>query len=107
MAVPTAHCARCFASCPMSLRRCSLLMLNPGESETVTIANGAPGVMNISLNAKLPGIEGKLDRTSLKAGEKATLSLRAGDDAKPGVRVLNVVVEQTGQLLPITSFQRQ
>jgi hypothetical protein len=73
--------------------------LNAGESETVTIANGAPGVMNISLSAMLPGIEGKLDRTSLKSGEKATLTLRAGDDAKPGI--INVVVAPTGQLLPI------
>jgi hypothetical protein len=73
--------------------------LKAGESETVTIANGAPGMMNISLSAKLPGVEGTLDQTSLKAGEKATLTLRAGPDAKPGI--LNVVVEQTGQRLPI------
>jgi hypothetical protein len=70
-----------------------------GESETVTIANGAPGMMNISLGGMLPGVEGKLDHTSLKAGEKATLTLRAGQNAKPGT--IKVVVEQTGQLLPI------
>jgi len=56
-------------------------------------------VMNISLGAPLPGVEGKLDRTSLQAGEKAVLTLRAASGAKPGV--LNIVVEQTRQLLPI------
>jgi hypothetical protein len=73
--------------------------LKSGESETVTIANGAPGVIDISLSAMLPGVEGKLDHTSLKAGEKATLTLRAGSNAKPGI--INVVVGQTGQYLPI------
>ncbi|HXB68577.1 MAG TPA: hypothetical protein VNY05_10055 [Candidatus Acidoferrales bacterium] len=73
--------------------------LTAGESETVTIVNGAPGLTNISLGGMLPGIEGKLDRTSLQAGEKATLSLRAGNNAKPGI--INVVVDLTGQLLPI------
>ncbi|HMC59600.1 MAG TPA: hypothetical protein VKJ01_10445, partial [Candidatus Solibacter sp.] len=73
--------------------------LKAGEPGTVTIANGAPGMMNISLGAVLAGVEGKLDHTSLKAGEKATLTLRSGNDAKPGI--LNVVVEPTGQFLPI------
>jgi hypothetical protein len=73
--------------------------LKDGEPEQVTIMNGAPGVMSISLSGMLPGVEGKLDRTSLKAGEKAVLTLRAGSKAKPGV--INVVVELTNQLLPI------
>jgi hypothetical protein len=73
--------------------------LKTGEPQTVTIANGAPGIMNISLSAMLAGVEGKLDHASLKAGEKATLTLQAGNNAKPGI--INVVVEQTGQFLPI------
>jgi hypothetical protein len=73
--------------------------LTDGEPEQVTIVNGAPGMMNISLSAMLPGVEGKLDRTSLKAGEKAVLTLRAGSHAKPGV--INIVVELTNQFLPI------
>ena len=70
-----------------------------GETETVAISNGAPGVMNISLSAMLPGVEGKLDHTSLKSGDRATLTLRTTGNAKPGV--INVMVEQTGQFLPI------
>ena len=73
--------------------------LKQGEPEQVTIMNGAPGVMDISLSGMLPGVEGKLDRTSLKAGEKAVLTLRAGSNAKPGV--INIVVELTKQLLPL------
>jgi hypothetical protein len=73
--------------------------LKDGEPERVTIVNGAPGVMNISLGAMLPDVEGKLDRTSLKAGEKAVLTLRAGSKAKPGI--INIVVEPINQLLPI------
>jgi hypothetical protein len=73
--------------------------LKDGEPEQVTIVNGAPGAMSISLSGTLPGVESKLDRTSLKAGEKAVLTLRAGRNAKPGV--VNVVVDLTGQLLPI------
>jgi hypothetical protein len=73
--------------------------LKEGEPEQVTVLNTAPGVMNISLSGTLPGVESKLDHTSLKAGEKAVLTLRAGSDAKPGV--INVMVELTRQLLPI------
>ncbi len=73
--------------------------LTEGEPGQVTVMNGAPGVMVISLSAMLPGVEGKLDRTTLKAGEKAVLTLRAGSKAKPGV--INIVVEQTNQFLPI------
>jgi hypothetical protein len=76
-----------------------MVTLTQGQPEEVTVMNGAPGVMNISLSAMLPGVEGRLDHTTLKAGEKAVLTLRAGSKAKPGV--LNIMVEQTNQLLPI------
>ena len=73
--------------------------LKAGESEQVTITNSAPGAMNISLTGSVPGVEVKLDRTVLKAGEKAVLTVRAGDNAKPGV--LSIQVEQTNQVIPI------
>ncbi len=73
--------------------------LKAGESEQVTITNSAPGAMNISLTGSVPGVEVKLDRTVLKAGEKAVLTVRAGDDAKSGV--LSIQVEQTNQVIPI------
>jgi hypothetical protein len=73
--------------------------LKAGESEQVTITNGAPGAMNISLTGTLPGVEVKLDRTILNAGEKAVLTVQAGADAKSGV--LSIQVEQTNQVIPI------
>jgi hypothetical protein len=73
--------------------------LKAGESEQVTITNGAPGAMNISLTGSVPGVEVKLDRTVLNAGEKAVLTVQAGYDAKSGV--LSIQVEQTNQVIPI------
>jgi len=73
--------------------------LQGGQAETVMIANAAPGMVNISLSALPAGVDGKLERTSLKAGEKTSLTLRAGPNAKPGV--VSVIVEQTGRVLPV------
>ena len=73
--------------------------LKAGESGQVTITNGAPGDMNISLTGSVPGVEVKLDRTVLNAGEKAVLTVRAGTDARSGV--LSIQVEQTNQVIPI------
>ena len=73
--------------------------LQAGESGQVTITNSAPGPMNISLTGSVPGVEVKLDRTVLKAGEKAVLTVRAGDNAKSGV--LSIQVVQTNQVIPI------
>jgi hypothetical protein len=73
--------------------------LQAGESGQVTITNGAPGVMNISLTGSVPGVEVKLDRTVLKAGENAVLTVRAGDNAQSGV--LSIQVAQTNQVIPI------
>ena len=56
-------------------------------------------IHGISLQGKLPGIEAKFDRTSVPAGEKAVLTLKAGSDAKSGV--LNAQVEQTTQVIHI------
>jgi hypothetical protein len=74
--------------------------LAPGGTEQVTISNTAQGPMSLSLSGAPPGVEVKLDRMDLSAGEKAVLSLRAGADAKPGV--LSVRVEQTNQVIPIS-----
>jgi hypothetical protein len=73
--------------------------LRAGESAEVTVTNGAPGEMALSVPAGLPGLEAKLDKGTLPAGGKATLTLRAAKGAKSGV--LNVQVEPTMQLLPL------
>jgi hypothetical protein len=73
--------------------------LKPGQSERVTIRNGAPGIMDISLAGTIPGVEAKLDHATLKVGDQAVLTLQAGDGAKSGL--VHVRVEQTGQMIPI------
>lgn len=74
--------------------------LKPGQSEKVTIRNGAPGIMDISLVGTIPGVEAKLDHANLKVGDQAVLTLQAGDGAKSGL--VSIKVEQTGQVIPIT-----
>jgi hypothetical protein len=75
------------------------VILKPGESAEVTITNRAPGLMSVSVPAPLPGIEAKLDKSTLPAGGKATLTLRAAKGAKSGI--LNLQVEITMQVIPI------
>jgi acetylornithine deacetylase/succinyl-diaminopimelate desuccinylase-like protein len=73
--------------------------LKQGEPEQVTITNGAQGSVTLSLTGTLPGVDVKLDHMNLGAGEKAVVTLRAGNNAKPGV--LSLRVEQTNQVIPI------
>jgi hypothetical protein len=73
--------------------------LKSGEPQQVTITNGARGEVSISLIGALPGVDAKLDRVNIPAGEKALVTLRAAGNAKPGV--LNLRVEQTNHIIPI------
>ncbi|PWU12292.1 MAG: hypothetical protein C5B51_00970 [Terriglobia bacterium] len=73
--------------------------LKIGASDQVAIINGAQGTMSISIMGALPGVDVKLDRMDLKPGEKATVILHAGPDAKSGV--LSIRVDQTNQVIPI------
>ena len=75
------------------------LTLKPGGSAQVTITNSAPGPVSISLMGKIPGVDIKLDRMNIPAGEKAVLTFRAGDAAKTGM--VSVLIEQTNQVIPI------
>jgi hypothetical protein len=73
--------------------------LKSDETEQVTITNTAQGNMNLALMVVPPGIDAKLDKTNLGAGEKAVLTLRAGKSARPGV--VSLRVEQTNQIISI------
>ena len=74
------------------------LELKPGETGQVTIANGAPGPMKVVIADKPEGIEAKLAKEELQAGEKVALTVRA---PKPISGTVSVQVEQTGEVLPI------
>jgi hypothetical protein len=73
--------------------------LKPGGSVQVSIANTARGLMNIAVEDQPAGVEAKLDRTQLLAGEKAVLSIKADTKAKPGT--IAIRVRQTSELIPI------
>jgi hypothetical protein len=73
--------------------------LSPGSAADVTISNGSPGPMTVQVLGALAGIEAKLDRTQVKAGERAVLTLRAGKDAQSGT--LQVRIDPIGKIIPI------
>jgi hypothetical protein len=73
--------------------------VKPGSPDQIVIANGMVGPITLSVQGKLEGIQAAFDRAEIKPGEKATLTVKAADGAKPGV--LTVRVQQTGQTFPI------
>lgn len=73
--------------------------LKAGESAQVTLTNRASGLMSISLVGSISGVEVKLDRVNLSAGESALVSLRTTDAAKSGT--LSIQVNETNEIIPI------
>jgi len=73
--------------------------LKAGTSEQVIITNTAPGTMDLTVVGKITGVEATLDHSQLKVGDRAILTLKAGDQPHSGL--LSVRVEQTGMILPV------
>jgi hypothetical protein len=70
-----------------------------GSQDQIVITNGMIGPITVSVLGKIEGIEAAFDRSEIKPGEKATLTVKAADGAKAGA--LTVRVQQTGQTIPI------
>ncbi|HEY1221704.1 MAG TPA: hypothetical protein VGF03_22370 [Bryobacteraceae bacterium] len=66
------------------------LGLKPGASDQVVISNGTPGLISLEIAQQVPGVEAKLDNTSVTAGGKAVLTVHAGPQAASGVIGLRV-----------------
>jgi hypothetical protein len=75
------------------------LVLKPGETQTVKISSDSPGTVTLVLAQVLPGIETTIDKPSLKTGEKAVVTLKAGDN--PNAGFIGFHVEPTGELVSI------
>jgi hypothetical protein len=75
------------------------LTVPPGRSDVLTIHNTAPGIMNISVIQAPPGIEAKLNKSSLNSDEKATLTVTSGKEPQSGE--LQLQVEPIGQKIVI------
>jgi len=74
------------------------------ESGEVTISSRMPGTISLRLDySKTPGLQVALDRTELKTGEQARISLRFQPQEKPAAKTveIRVLVEPTNQLIPI------
>jgi hypothetical protein len=69
------------------------LTLAPGGSGEVAFTNLSPGIMTLAVETKPSGIEVKPERQDIRAGEKLTLHVDAGKNAKSGKVELRV--EQT------------
>jgi len=75
------------------------IKLSAGGTEKVTVANGAPGPITLEYGYPLSGIEAKLDRSELGAGEKAVLTLTAGKEPVGGFYYLRIM--PTGEAIRI------
>jgi hypothetical protein len=75
------------------------ITLDPGGNAEVTVTNGSPGPMTIAVMGSIPGIETKFDQKHVKAGERAVLTVHAGEGAKSGT--LQLRVDPVGKLIPI------
>jgi hypothetical protein len=73
--------------------------LSPGGTAQVTISNDSAGPMIVELLGTLSGIEAKVEQTQVKAGERAVLALRAGQEAKSGT--LQLRIGPIGKIIPI------
>jgi hypothetical protein len=75
----------------------------PG-TDHVVVTNQMPGSVTLSLEpGSLPGLDLKLDRTSLKQGESAVLSIRyePSQERKPASAVVRIAVSPTEQVIPV------
>jgi hypothetical protein len=85
-------------------KRSVQLSASQESSDEVTILNKMPGSISLRLDySKTPGLEIALDRTDLKSGEQAKLSLRSQPQKKPVAKMaeVRVIVQPTNQMIPI------
>lgn len=75
------------------------LVLNPGETKEVTITSKAEGPMTLSLEQKLPEIEVSVDKSVLNTGEKAVVTLKAGENPHAGL--ISFRVDPVGEVISI------
>jgi len=80
------------------------LSASQASSGEVTISSKMPGSVSLRLDyTKTPGLDVALDRTELKTGEQAKMSLRFQPQTKPSAKtvVVRVIVQPTNQMIPI------
>ena len=69
------------------------------DGAEVAISNSSPGPITLTARSSAPGVEVRIDQPQVKAGDRAVLTIHAGDKASSGS--VYVRVQPTGQLLTI------
>jgi len=70
--------------------------------ERVSLTNSLPGVVTLSLSEKeYSGIEAKLDKTELKAGEVATLTIKPRSAVGRPRTMVGVIVQPSNQFIQV------
>jgi hypothetical protein len=84
-------------------KRSVRLSATESSSDQVTISSKMAVTLQVD-SPKLPGLEATLDRTELKAGEQAKLTIRSEPQEDPHARMaeVRIRVTPTNQVIPIT-----
>lgn len=78
------------------------LSKSPGGEEKVTIANQMPGAVKLQIaEDSYPGLEIKFDKTDLRAGEKAVLTIRNVAAKEYLTRTVRVLVQPINRAIDI------
>lgn len=77
----------------------SALTLASGETGHVTVQNGMPGPVTLTVEGKLQGVEVTIQPRTVPAGGKADVAVKAATDAKSGS--ITVVAAQIGKTMPV------
>lgn len=75
--------------------------LKASGTQKVTLTNTGSAPMTLFLLGKLPGIEATFDHATLKEGERAVLSIKAGKGAKNGNLLIGVTETKEMTSLPV------
>jgi hypothetical protein len=75
------------------------VQLSAGDSAEISVANSAPGDMDLKIVGVPEGVEATLGKSPLKANEKTSLKIKTSPRARSGA--IQIRVEQTGQIIPV------
>ena len=73
----------------------------PSAGQVTLLSRVRTPVTLILRDPKISGLGMKLDRTDLKNGERAVLSVESNGQAPPQAVIVTIVVKQTNQVIPV------
>jgi hypothetical protein len=76
-----------------------VVVLKPNTTQELAIISKAAATISLTLAQVLPGIEVTIDKANLNSGEKATVTLKAGENPHTGV--ISFRVNPTDEIIAI------